>query len=60
MKKTNKLVKFLYYQLLVDRQGETKLFDLTQFANIMEKRSLERRNWDYNGDPIRLKKFLFR
>lgn len=57
------LVKFLYYQLTVDRLEKTKrkkfLFDLTEFASMMKEKNIEERNWEYNGDTIRLKKFSF-
>lgn len=54
-------VKFFYYQLQVDRSiGESRekfLFDLTDFAILMKEMDIERRNWLYKGDTIRLKKF---
>lgn len=53
-------VKFLYFQLTVDRKEDNcrkkMLFDLTEFAGEMHDRDLNDRNWNYNGEQIRLKK----
>lgn len=61
MSKHNISVKFLYFQLKVDRvlDGERQkmLFDLTEFAESVRELNLDERSWEYNGDPIRLKTF---
>lgn len=61
MSKHNISVKFLYFQLKVDRvlDGERQrmLFDLTEFAESIRELKLDERSWEYNGDPIRLKTF---
>lgn len=61
MSNNSVLVKFLYFQLTVDRivdkSRKKMLFDLTQFAEKVKELDLNARSWKYNGDPIRLKNF---